>query len=41
MQSDRGYGVETYRGIVQSPNQSTMREQIAQPPADSDLSIIE
>ena len=36
-----GYGVETYQGIMQSPNQSSMREQIAQPPADSDLSIIE
>jgi hypothetical protein len=47
-QSNGGYGgelyqgVETYRGIVQSPNQSSMQEQIAQPPSDnSDLSIIE
>jgi hypothetical protein len=40
-----GYGVETYQGIMPlsgGPNQGTMQEQIAQPPADSsDLSIIE
>ena len=41
-QLQQSNGVETYQGIVQSPNQSTMREQIAQPPSDnSDLSIIE
>jgi osmotically-inducible protein OsmY len=35
-------GVETYRGIVQSPNQSSTQEQIAKPPSDDgDLSIIE
>jgi hypothetical protein len=41
-QSNSGYGVETYRGIVRSPNQNSMQKQIAQPPSDnSDLSIIE
>ena len=47
-QNNGGYGVETYQsvetyqGIVQSPNQSSMHEQIAQPPSyNSDLSIIE
>ncbi len=40
-----GFGTETYQGTmprIYSPNQGTMQEQIAQPPAgSSDLSIIE
>jgi uncharacterized protein YpmB len=46
-QSNSGYSVETYQGVesdqgmVQSPIQSSMQEQIVQPPSDSDLSIIE
>jgi hypothetical protein len=37
-----GYGVETYQGIMHSPNQGATQEQIAQPPSDdSNLSIIE
>jgi hypothetical protein len=40
--SGMSHGTEAYQGIVQSPNQGMMQEQIAQPPADSgDLSIIE
>jgi hypothetical protein len=39
--SNGSYGVETYQGITQR-KQSSMQEQIAQPPIDnSDLSIIE
>jgi len=44
---DGGYGVEanqgveTYQGTVQSPYQTRMQEQIAQPSDNSDLSIIE
>lgn len=37
-----GYGVETYEGIMHSPNQGAPQEQIAQPPSDdNNLSIIE
>ena len=40
--SGSAYGIETYEGIMHSPNQGAMQEQIAQPPSDnSDLSIIE
>jgi hypothetical protein len=39
---DMGYGTQIYQGTMQSPNQSMMQEQVAQPPAgSSDLSIIE
>ena len=41
-QSSGAYVVKTYQGIMHSPNQGAMQEQIAQPPTDnSDLSIIE
>jgi opacity protein-like surface antigen len=42
LEGQGGYAIETYQGIMHSPNGDTMHEQIAQPPSDDgNLSIIE